>query len=106
MTFSPKHIFSYTLHLVGVIQLVLLLSLQNVSICWIVIELHCGYHLCNLFENNINFCPKFYLINYLAIKLDDLIIICENNLLNTQKPRKQSNDKEVKSHSYAPNEKI
>ncbi len=69
-------------------------------------ELNCGYHLKVSFEEDVDPRSRFRSANKLAKKLRELIEICYQNLLYTQKLQKRVHDKGVKSHSYAPGKKI
>ncbi len=69
-------------------------------------KLDCGYHPKVFFEEDIDFHSKSYSTNKLAEELRELIEVCCQNLLHTQELQKKAYNKEVKSHSYAPNKKI
>ena len=69
-------------------------------------ELNCGFHLPVSFENDVNSCFRFRFANKPAKELKELMDICQQNLLYTQKLQKKTHDKGVKPWSYAPREKI
>lgn len=69
-------------------------------------ELNCGDYFYVLFENDVNLHSKSRSVNRLAKELRDLILFCEQSLLHVQELQIQAYHKDVKSHSYIPNEKI
>ena len=69
-------------------------------------ELNCGYHLCVSFEEDTD--PRFQSKStdkFLA-ELQDLMIVCWENLYHAQKLQKQAYNKGVKPGSYATGDKV
>ena len=68
--------------------------------------LNCGFYPRVSFEDNVD--PRFRscFADKLAKELRELMDICQQNLLHTQKLQKKAHDKGVKPQSYAPREKV
>lgn len=79
---------------------------KNVIIWLIFFELNYKYHLCILFKKNINLCLKSKLINKLANKLKNLIIVYKKNFNYTKQFLKQTHNKDVKHKIYSLSDKI
>ena len=79
---------------------------KNASIGYTPFELNCSFHPQVFFEDNVNPCSRFRSANELAKELKELIDICQQNLLYTQKLQKRAYDKSMKPQSYAPGEKV
>lgn len=71
-------------------------NIKNASTGYKLFELNYGFHLCVSFKDNTDPHSKSYLANKLANKLKNMILICLQNLLYTQKLQKPSYDKKVK----------
>lgn len=69
-------------------------------------ELNYGYYPYIFFEDNIDLCLNSHSANQLAKKLRDLISVCQQNLLHTQRLQKQAYDKVVKPYNYVSVEKV
>lgn len=53
---------------------------KNVNINFTPFQLNCSYHSRMFFEKNIDFCPRLKPVNKLALKLQQLLIVCQKNL--------------------------
>ena len=62
---------------------------KNTSISHILFKLHYSYHSKVLFKKNVDSYLKSYSIDKLAEKLRELIKVCCQNLLHTQKLQKK-----------------
>ncbi len=69
-------------------------------------ELNCGYYPRVSFEEDVDSCSRCRFANELAEELRELMEVCCQNLLHAQELQKKAYDKEVKSQSYTPGEKI
>lgn len=78
---------------------------ENTIISHIFSELNCSYHPHVFLENVINSRLRSHLTNKQVEKLGKLILICQQNLLQTQELQQQAHDKGVKSQSYASEKK-
>lgn len=58
---------------------------KNVNTNYTSLKLNCSYYLKVLFRININLCFKFKLADKLFIKLQELVIVYQNNLYHIQK---------------------
>lgn len=69
-------------------------------------KLNCDYHLRMSIEKNRDFyfCSKTN--NRLAIKLQNLLVVCHQNLYHVQKYQKQAHNKRNKPKSYVSGNKI
>ncbi len=79
---------------------------KNASTGHIPFELNCGYHPRVSFEENIDTRSRSRSTNELAEELRELIEVCCQNLLHTKELQKRAHNKGIKSHSYAPGEKV
>lgn len=77
---------------------------KNASISHMAFGLQHDYYFCILFEDEINPLLRFNSADKLAKKLKNLILICQQNLLHTQKFQKQTYDKNKKLCNYTPSE--
>ncbi len=69
-------------------------------------ELNCGYYPRVSFKEDVDPCLRSRSANELAEELEELMEVCCQNLLHAQALQKRAHDKEVKSRSYAPGEKV
>ncbi len=79
---------------------------KNTSIEYIPFKLNCDYHSRVSFEKDVNSRLGSRFIDKLAKELKKLIEVCYQNLFHTQKLQKRAHDKEIKSRSYTPGEKV
>ncbi len=79
---------------------------KNASISHTSFELNGGYHPRVSFEEDVDPCLRSRSANKLAEELRELMKVCCQNLLHAQELQKRVHDKGVKSHSYAPSEKV
>ena len=79
---------------------------NNASIGHIPFELNYGYHPKISFEEDVDPCSRSRFANKLAEELRELMKIYCQNLLHAQELQKKGYNKRVKSHSYAPGEKV
>ena len=81
---------------------------KNASTNYTSFELNCGYHPCVSYEEEeiLNPCSKSKTAEELSSKLQELMIICQQNLYHAQKLQKQAHNKGVKHQSYAPGDKV
>ena len=79
---------------------------KNVSINHTAFELNCGYHPRMLYKKEIDSCSKSKLADKLLTKLRELMIVCQNNLHNTQKLQKWAHNKGVIPRSYVSDKKV
>ena len=79
---------------------------KNASTGHMPFELNCSYHLRVFFEDDVSFFSRSRFANKLAKELRELIDICWQNLLNTQKLQKKAYDKGIKLWSYVQGEKV
>ena len=79
---------------------------KNSSISHTPFKLNCGYHPCVSFEENID--PRFWSksADELLAELQDLMIVCRENLHHAQELQKQAYNKGVKPRSYASDDKV
>ncbi len=69
-------------------------------------ELNCGYHPRVSFKEDIDSRSRSRSANELADELRELMEVCCQNFLHAQELQKRAYDKGIKSHSYAPGEKV
>ena len=69
-------------------------------------ELNCGYHLCVFFKEDTNPRSRSKTANKLLAELQELIIICRENLHHVQKLQKRAHNKGVKPKNYVSDNKI
>ena len=69
-------------------------------------ELNCGYHFKVFFKEEVNPHLKSCSANKLVEELRELMKVCCQNLLHAQELQKRTNDKGVKSRSYALGKKV
>ncbi len=79
---------------------------KNASTGHTLFELNYGYHLRVSFKENIDPYSRSRSANKLAEELKELMKISCQNFLHAQELQKRAHDKGVKSHSYAPGEKV
>ena len=79
---------------------------KNLSIGHTPFELNCGYHLCVSFEKNTNPHSQSKSAEKLSAELQDLMIVCQENLHYAQELQKQAHNKSVKPKSYASGDKV
>ena len=79
---------------------------KNTSTNYISFELNCGYHLQVFYKKDVNLCFQSKLVDKLATKLRELIIICKKNLQHIQEFQKQYYDKYTKPKSCAPGKEV
>ena len=79
---------------------------KNASTGYTLFELNCGYHLCFSYKENLDPRSKSRTAEELSSELQELIIVCQQNLHHTQKLQKRDHNKGVKSRSYASGEKV
>ncbi len=69
-------------------------------------KLNCGYYPKVFFEEDVDPHSRSHSTNELAEELRELMEVCCQNLFHIQELQKKAHDKAVKSHSYAPGEKL
>ncbi len=69
-------------------------------------EINCGYYPRVLFKEDVNPYSRSCSADELAEELRELMKVCYYNLLHAQELQKKAHHKRVKSHSYAPDEKL
>ncbi len=79
---------------------------KNTSTGHTLFKLNCGYHPKVSFEEDIDLRSRSRSANELAKELRELMEVCCQNLFHAQELQKRAHDKRIKSHSYAPDEKI
>ena len=79
---------------------------KNISTSYTSFELNYGYYSRVSYKEDFDFRSKSKIAEELSSKLRELMTVCEQNVLHTQELQKQGHDKEVKSQSYAPSEKV
>ena len=79
---------------------------KNASTGYTPLELNCGYHPRNFYEEDLDRRSKSKTAKELSFELQELMTICQQNLYHVQELKKQGHNKEVKPQSYAPSEKI
>ena len=81
---------------------------KNVSTNYMLFELNCGYHLCVSYKEEEILDPrsKSKTAGELSSKLQELIIVCQQNFYHAQELQKRVHNKGVKSQSYAPGNKV
>ena len=79
---------------------------QNASIGHTLFELNCGYHLPISFKEDIHTRSWSESANKLSDELRELMIVCRENLYYAQELQKQAQNKDIKSWSYAFNNKV
>ncbi len=81
-------------------------SANNASTRHSPFELNCSYHRGVFFEEDVDFRSRSFFANELVKELRGLMEVCYQKLFYVQKLQKKAHDKEVKSRSYAPSEKV
>ena len=79
---------------------------KNASSGHMFFKLNYGYHLQISYKNNVNPCSKSKSADKISTELRELIIVCKKNLYHAQELQKQAYNKDVKSRSYAPSNKV
>ena len=79
---------------------------KNASISHILFEFNCGYHPRVFFKENVDFYSKSRFVNELVKELRELMEICCQNLLYTQKRQKRTYGKKAKSRNYTLGKKV
>ncbi len=79
---------------------------KNASTGYTLFELNCGYYPRVSLEEDVDPRLRSCSANGLAEELGELIEVCYQNLLYVQDLQKRAYDKQVKSQSYAPGEKV
>ncbi len=79
---------------------------KNTSTGYTPFEFNCGYYPRVFFEEDVDPRSRSCFANKLAKEQKELIEVCCQNLLYAQELQKRVHDKGVKSHSYAPGEKV
>ena len=79
---------------------------KNASIGHTLFELNCKYHPRVFYKKDLDPRSKSKTAVELSFELQNLIVVCQQNLHHAQKPQKQAHDKEVKPWSYALGNKV
>ena len=79
---------------------------KNVSTGHTPFELNCGYHPRMSYGEKVDPCSQSKSADELSEELRELMVVCHENLHHAQELQKRAHDKEVKSRSYAPGEKV
>ena len=79
---------------------------KNSSIGHTPFELNCGYHPYVSFEKDTNPRSRSKLADELSAELQDLMIVCRENLHHAQDLQKRAHNKGVKSRSYVLGDKV
>ena len=81
---------------------------KNASTSYILFELNCGYHPRVSFEEEeiLNPRSKSKTVEKLSSELQELMIICQQNLYHAQELQKQAHTKGVKPQSYTQGDKV
>ena len=69
---------------------------KNTSIGHIPFELNCGYHLWVSYKEDLDPYSKSKITEELSSELQNLIVVCQQNLHHAQELQKQAHNKEVK----------
>ena len=79
---------------------------KNASTGHTLFKLNCGYHSRMLYKKDVD--PRYQSnsADKLSVELEELIIVCQENLDHTQELQNQTHDKGVKPRSYDSGEKI
>ena len=81
---------------------------KNASIGYTPFKLNCRYHPRIFYEEEeiLDLCFKSKTVEKLFSKLQELMIVCQQNLYHAQELQKQAHNKGVKPRSYAPGDKV
>ena len=79
---------------------------KNVSTGHTPFELNCGYHLRISYEEEVNSQSKSKSVNKLSAELEELMIVCYENLHHAQELQKRAHNKRVKPWSYIFGDKV
>ena len=79
---------------------------KNASTGFTPFELNCGYHPRVFYKVDLDFRSKSRTADELFSKLQELMIVCQQNLHYAQELEKWGHDKGVKPQSYAPGDKV
>ena len=81
-------------------------NIKIASISHTPFELNCDYHPRMSYEEEVNPCSKSKSEGKLLVENRKLMIVYRENLYHTQELQKQAHNKDVKSRSYAFNDKV
>ena len=79
---------------------------KNASTDHTLFGLNSGYHPWVFYEEDLDPRSKSKTVEELSSELQNLIVVCQQNLYHAQKLQKQAHDKEVKPRSYALGDKV
>ena len=81
---------------------------KNASTDYMPFKLNCGYYSCVSYEEKKIFNPysKSKTAEELSFKLQELMIVCQQNLYHVQKLQKQAHNKSIKPQSYVSGDKV
>ena len=79
---------------------------KNANTNHMLFNLNRDFHLCIFFKEDINPHSQSKTANKLLTELQKLMIICQENLHYAQELQKQAYNKDVKSRSYSPGDKV
>ena len=79
---------------------------KNTNIGHTSFELHCGYHLQILYEEEVDSHSQSISADELSEELRELMILYCKNLHHAQEFQKRAHNKGVKPRSYAPGKKV
>ena len=79
---------------------------KNASTGFTLFELNCGYHPRVSYKEDLDPRSKSKTAKELSSKLQELMIVCQQNLHHIQELQKRAHDKGVKLWSYAPGDKV
>ena len=79
---------------------------KNASTGFTLFELNCGYHPRISYKENLDPRSKSRTAEELSSKLQELMIVCQQNLHHVQELSKRAHNKSVKPQSYAPGNKL
>ena len=79
---------------------------KNASTSHTPFELNCGYHPCVFFKEDTDAYSRSKTADKLLAELQELMIICQENLYHAQELWKRAHNKDVKPKRYAPGDKV
>ena len=79
---------------------------MNVSTGHTSFKLNCRYYPWVSYQKDLDACSMSKTAKELSSKLQNLMIVCQQNLHHVQKLQKQAHNKEVKPQSYALRDKV
>ena len=79
---------------------------KNASTGYTSFKLNCGYYPCVSYKENLDPRSKSRTTEELSSELQELMIVCQQNVHHAQELQKQAHDKDVKPQSYAPGDMV